>query len=137
MVRAMSLALLMAAGSLNAQEQVENPDDVGELTITLITDAQAALPNAVTRTIRLPMPATEQGVTSSAAGVNTAAEARERGAEFGADVAETSRELRESVGRGDFGDSRDGPEAVPGTVPESPELPEAPNPPSPPSPPGD
>ena len=139
---ALSLAFLLSAGLADAQGTDEDPGDEGELTITLIPDPEADLPEAVTKTIELPEFASDEGRTNSAdgleianearnrrqAGLDTAADARERGAEFGADMAEAAQENRENAGRGSAPDRPD--------LPDLPDLPDGPNPPNPPGPPG-
>ena len=67
---AASLALLLfITGSIYAQETDENTGDEGELTITLIPDPQADLPEAVTKQISLPLPnASDAGNEHSADG---------------------------------------------------------------------
>jgi hypothetical protein len=121
------LALLLAAGTAYADE---------EATMTVMP--QAELPDAVTDAIELPDEASEEGVASSAEGLATANEARqrrlegletaqaarERGAEFGAEHAENARDARENFGRGIADGNR--PADLPHTVPELPQQPETP-----------
>jgi hypothetical protein len=150
---AISAAFLLTAGSVNAQDTDENIGDEGELTMTLIPDANANLPEAVTRMIELPESASNEGRTNSAggletandartrrqAGLETANDARERGREFGADMAEAAQSNRENVGRGAMPDRPNFPDLpnLPGSVPDSvPDRPEGPNPPNPPGRPG-
>lgn len=97
----------------------EPPDDEAvpeelELTMTLMP-ANAELPEAVTKTLELPPAAAARGAEASEPGrdragdargsrqegLDTAAEARERGLELGEAMAEQARENREDAGRGD------------------------------------
>lgn len=152
-IGAISMAFLLTSGSVNAQDTDENVGDEGELTMTLIPDANADLPEAVTRMIELPESASDEGRANSAggletandartrrqAGLDTANDAKERGREFGADMAEAAQNNRANAGRGatpdrpNFPDLPDLPDSVPDSVPD---LPEGPNPPNPPGPPG-
>jgi hypothetical protein len=109
-----------------------------EITMELLP-AQAVGPEEITRRIELP-PAANQGNTGdqppaelpglengNGQGLETATEARERGREFGQDVAEQARENRENAGRGDDppGPPEDppGPPADPGNGGGSPDSP--------------
>lgn len=107
---------LSLAGVVSAQDAADEeplPEDL-ELTMTLMPEG-ANLPEAVTRTIELPPPAsTRNGAAASADGIaranearesreqglDTAAEAREKGRELGEEMAEQARENREDAGRG-------------------------------------
>lgn len=105
------LAPVAAAQAPSDDETV--PEEL-ELTMTLMP-ADAELPDAVTKTIELPTAASESGVAASEQGLATAngarqnrqegfdaaADARERGQEFGEAMAEQARENREDAGRGD------------------------------------
>lgn len=140
---ALSLAFLLSAGSAYAQATDEDAGNEGDLTITLIPDPEADLPEAVTKQISLPLPnASDAGNEHSAdgraiaddrlerrqAGLDTAAEAREFGREFGENMAEAAKENRENFSRGNAPD-------LP-ALPDLPDLPDGPNPPNPPGPPG-
>jgi hypothetical protein len=144
-IGAISMAFLLIAGAVNAQDT-----DEGELTMTLIPDANANLPEAVTRMIELPESASDEGRANSAggletandartrrqAGLDTANDAKERGREFGADMAEAAQNNRANAGRGATPERPNFPD-LPDSVPDSvPDLPEGPNPPNPPGPPG-
>lgn len=61
-----------------------------EVTIKVV-EHPTDLPGAVTKTIRLPAPASERAEERSQQGLNTANEARERGREFGKSVAEEAK----------------------------------------------
>lgn len=140
----LSLAFLLGAGLAHAQGTDEDPGDEGELTITLIPDPEADLPEAVTKTIELPEAASDEGRMRSTdgraiaddrlelrqAGLDTAAEAREFGREFGENMAEAAKENRENFSRGNAPDLPE--------LPDLPDLPDGPNPnpPNPPGPPG-
>ena len=101
-----AVVLVLAAGRSQA-------DDTGELTMTLITNPDAELPEAVTKILELPAAASAAGMDNSAKGqdaangaresrdkgLENAAEARERGSEFGQDMADSARENRENRGR--------------------------------------
>ena len=124
-------AAVLGACVLGAAAFAEEPPDGEpvqeelELTMTLMP-ADAELPEAVTRTIELPPAAAARGVEASEPGrsradgargnrqegQDAAAEARERGREFGEAMAEQARENREDAGRGDP------PETPPGGPPE-------------------
>ncbi len=139
----LSLAFLLSAGSAYAQATDENGGDEGELTITLIPDPEADLPEAVTKQISLPLPnASDADNENSADGraiadgrlvrrqdsLDTATDARNRGSEFGADMAADAQLNRENFSRGDALD-------LPGLVPDIPVVPDIPNAPTPPTPP--
>ena len=150
---ALSLAFLLSAGSAYAQDPGEDPGDEGELTIRLIPDPAAGLPEAVTKPIALPLPDEQsgEGMTRSAdgliranarltrdgrvAGLAIATDARNRGSEFGADMALEAQSNRENFSRGNASDLPARPDLpnLPGGP--NPNLPN-PNPPSPPGPPG-
>jgi hypothetical protein len=141
-------AVLFALAALSfrlpafAQENSSDTDENLELTMTLLPEA-ATLPDAVTKTIELPEPASETGADSSAqglataneardhsdqsdhsdAGLETAAEARERGRDLGQDMAAEAQQNREDQGRG----------TPPEESPPPPDHPTPPNPPGPPS----
>lgn len=104
-----------------------------ELTMKLMP-AGAELPDAVTKTIQLPPAASAQAAEASARGLSTAneakqnrpdgldtaADARERGREFGDAMAEQARENREDAGRGNPPTPPSGP---PDDLPGPPEPP--------------
>ena len=113
-------ALVMAAcfigSAVFGQEPPDDPPVPEELELTMtLMPANAELPEAVTKTIELPASAAPRGAEASEAGreragdaranrqegLDTAAEARERGLEFGEAMAEQARENREDAGRGD------------------------------------
>jgi hypothetical protein len=124
-----TVALLLGYNSAWSQE--ETLDEVTETTIRLMGDAEAELPDAVTREIALPdsVPEDSEAVLNAQRGLDqanenrarreiglaTAAEARERGA----GMAEEARDNRETRGR-----SQD--------LPERPTVPDRPTPPTPP-----
>ncbi len=118
-----AIALLMSSGSVWAQEED------AEATIRLMGAADAVLPDAVINDISLPEAAEDSEAVENAAfgletananrirreaGLTTADEARENGAE----MAEEAMENRESRGRSE-------------------DRPDVPEPPTPPGPPGD
>lgn len=87
-----SLLLVMPA----VGEAEENPEMADmEVTMTVLT-SDDALPEAVTREIVLPPP--DPADEAPAFGQTTASDAQSRGREFGQDVAERARALREEVG---------------------------------------
>jgi len=128
------LAISLATSSVLAQES-KDPSESLELTMTLLPET-AKQPDALTKTIELPAQASPTAVDKSAAGLakgnesrerregglDTAAEARERGREFGQDMAAEAQENRENSGRGN--------------APDHPQPPEHPTPPETPGPPG-
>ena len=124
-----SLALLLfITGSIYAQETDENTGDEGELTITLISDPLADLPEAVTKQISLPLPnASDAGNEHSADGRAIADDRLER-RQAGLDMAEAAQENRENFSRGYAPDLPE--------LPVLPDLPDGPTPPNPPGPPG-
>jgi hypothetical protein len=120
----------------HAQPAAGGGDDTLDLTMTLLPE-NATGPEPITRRIELPSAAAGAGQPNAPAvppgeavppaaageGSSTAEQARERGREFGQDVAEQAREIRENAGRGN--------------APESPGPPDLPEPPGPPNdPPG-
>ena len=127
---AASLALLLfITGSIYAQETDENTGDEGELTITLIPDPQADLPEAVTKQISLPLPnASDAGNEHSADGRAIADDRLER-RQAGLDMAADAQENRENFSRGNAPDLPELPDLPPN-------LPDGPTPPNPPGPPG-
>jgi len=102
----LAVVLVFATGQSQA-------DDEGELTMTLITNPDAELPEAVTKTLELPAAAAAAGMDNSskgqgiangardkrAKGLDKAADAQERGSEFGQDMADSARDNRENRGR--------------------------------------
>lgn len=83
---------LMAANSAMAAD--------GSLDVTItVVDSPGQLPSAVTKTIELPPAASDIARERSAKGMNTANEARERGREFGRDVAEGAKARGKGNGR--------------------------------------
>lgn len=153
-----SIACCLLASFAQAQADAEP-----ELTIRLIVDPAAELPEAVTRTITLPETAAEAGATHSERGLTTANENRANagadrdsapahaasnrrdgaqtasdaqalGREFGEDVAAAAAENREDLGRG-LELRRHVPD-LPDRAPDGPPTPDQPGPPSPPGPPG-
>ena len=124
----LSLALLLIAGSAHAQTTDEGAGDVGELTITLIPDPQADLPEAVTKQISLPLlNASNAGNEHSADGRVIADDRLER-RQAGLDMAADAQENRENFSRGNAPDLPE--------LPDLPDLPDGPTPPNPPGPPG-
>lgn len=126
----MAATMLFSSGALLAQE--ENTEEEAETTIRLMGNAEAELPSAVTDPIALPESVPEdsaavenaqEGIdTANAnrarreAGLTTADEAREKGAQ----MAEDAMQNRESRGRS-------------GDLPEPPAPPQVPGPPTPPN----
>jgi 5-deoxy-D-glucuronate isomerase len=122
-------ALLLGYSSAWAED--EALDEVTETTIRLMGNAEAQLPDAVTKEIALPesVPEDSAAVLNAQRGLDQANEARtrretglataEQARERGAGMAEQARENRETRGR-----SQD--------RPERPAVPERPNPPGPP-----
>lgn len=120
------LYLLFGAGSALAQD-TDEPDG-SEATIRLMGNAEAELPDAVTREILLPAHLAENATAleNSAKGHDTAKENRQRrkeglanaeaARERGAEMSEAAQENRENRGRSH----------------DRPERPEKPDPPSPP-----
>lgn len=130
-----------------------------EVTMTLLPDGATELPEAVTREIELPGEAAEEGVTNSAeglatanenraeaaanrdealalaqenaqAGLDIAAEARARGTELGAEIADTARAARADFARGDTEGALPIPDdlpALPGDVPGPADMPDTPD----------
>jgi hypothetical protein len=126
--------LSLGTGSALTQEPGADQSESLELTMTLLPE-KATQPDALTKTIELPTPASPTAVEKAAAGLakanesrerreaglDTAAEARERGREFGQDMAAEAQENRENSGRGN--------------APDHPQPPEHPTPPDSPGPP--
>ena len=120
----LALSQLALTHSATAQDDEALPPL--DLTMRIMTDPNAELPDVITQTIELPAPASDQGVANSAEGrartgnelesreeaLERAADARERGKDFGQEMAESAREARENQGRSN-----------------PPERPEPPNPP--------
>ncbi len=135
----LGLAVLLSAQSTFAQDADDNAgSEDGEITIMLIADPNAQLPEAVTNYIELPMSASPEGQANN--GLETANEnrqrgleivldAQERGREFGQDMAEAAQESVENLGRGRGLENRPDP-------PDPPGPPDTPGPPNPPGPPG-
>ena len=129
------LAGLPAAAQQQApQPQApERPPARLEITMTLLPES-AKDASSVTRKIELPaagqgksegkppaeLPGAEHG---KGQGLDTAAEARERGRDFGQAVAEQARENRENAGRRD-----DHPSGPPADLPKPPDVPRPPKP---------
>lgn len=126
--------------ALAASAQPPKGTDNLDVTMTLLPES-AQSPEPITRHIELPPaenPSAEKGSSGEqpqkdqspplegpGQGADTAAEARERGREFGQDVAEQAQQNRENAGRSGAPDAQ--PPDVPPVVP--------PNPPNPPGPP--
>jgi hypothetical protein len=123
-------ALALLAGlSVAAQEKApERPPARLEITMTLLPE-NAKDPGTVTRKIELPAAGQNKGDGKRPAetpgaehgngqGLDTAAEARERGRDFGQAVAEQARDNRENAGRRD-----DHPSGPPADRPSPPETP--------------
>jgi hypothetical protein len=123
---------LAGVGSANAQDN-ERALERLEVTMTLLPE-QARDAAEITRRIELP-PAAARGAESGAQpnelptppsdaaqqGLETAAEARERGRDFGQQVAEEARQNRENAGRGDALGPPDGiPTGPPSDLPSPP-----------------
>jgi hypothetical protein len=135
----MGLFVPLALGyALAAPAQPPKGTDNLDVTMTLLPES-AKSPEPITRRIELPAaenPAGEKGQSGAQQGEqssppldgpgqgrDTAAEARERGREFGQDVAEQARENRENAGRGHAPDVR-----PPGPPIDLPSPPNAPGP---------
>lgn len=86
------IAAFTAYGGVAAAQ--DNGDDL-DVTMDLIEEDEA--PDSAMEPIELPGTASEQGVESSADGLATANEARERGREFGQDTAEEARQRGEDA----------------------------------------
>jgi hypothetical protein len=135
LVAMLALASLWCGSPAVAQEK--GADNL-ELTMTLLPET-ATVPDAVTKTIELPAPASEQAGEHSAsgtatanqsrerreAGLDTAAAAREQGRQFGQDMAAEAQQNREDHAHGN-----------PPSPPDHPAPPDHPSPPNPPGPPG-
>jgi hypothetical protein len=120
----LALAAACAWGT-NAQEN-ERARERLEITMTLLPEQAENAAQVIQRIVELPPPPAEQADGNngrkpeelpglehgSGEGLETAAEARERGREFGQDVAADARENRENAGRG--GDPPGPPETPPG-----------------------
>ena len=119
----LALATTFAWGA-NAQEN-EHARERLEVTMTLLPEHAENAAQVIQRIIDLPPPPAEQAGGNGqkpdelpgadhgqGEGLETAAEARERGREFGQDVAADARENRENAGRGD--DPPGPPETPPG-----------------------
>ena len=117
-----TLALADGARAQDADDEDQEPlpEDL-ELTMTLMPEGEA-LPEAVTRTIELPPSASDAAATNAAGlsqaneardareeGLDTAAEARDKGRELGEQMAEQARENREDTGRSKPPPPPDGP----------------------------
>ena len=129
------LAIVLTMGNTAMAQDPKGNDAVAvELEVTMVLLPQgAARPEVITKSIELPRPAAASGGESEQGrdtadeardnrqdGLDTAAEARERGREFGQDMAEQARENREDAGRGGP------PDEPPGGPPENLPLPELP-----------
>lgn len=108
---AVAATALTLSGATLAQNEPRSDTIAAELEVTMVLMPQgAARPDAITRIIALPPAAVlhdraEAGEELDAddqrqTGLDTAAEARERGREFGQSMAEQARENREDAGRG-------------------------------------
>lgn len=128
-----ALALLAALPVAAQQQAPQPPPPRLEITMTLLPE-NAKDPSSVTRKIELPaagqaktdgkrpadIPGAEHG---KGQGLDTAAEARERGRDFGQAVAEQARDNRENAGRRDdhpSGPPPDRPTPPNATPPETP-----------------
>ena len=118
--------LLLMSGATFAQENGDGGDggeeDDLDITMTLLP-ANAATPEAMTKSIQLPAAAVAQTQEHSAAGrskerrtqaLEKAAEARERGRDFGQDMATQARDARENRSRGGRPDNPGPPNNPPG-----------------------
>lgn len=119
----LALAVAFASGA-NAQEN-ENARERLEITLTLLPEQAENAAQVIQRIIDLPPPPADPANDNGGKpeelpglehgqgqGLETAAEARELGREFGQDVAADARENRENAGRGD--DPPGPPEETPG-----------------------
>jgi hypothetical protein len=108
----LALAVACACGA-DAQEN-EHAIERLEITLTLLPEQAENAAQVIQRIIDLPPPPAEQASDNGqkpdelpglehgqGEGLETAAEARELGREFGQDVAADARENRENAGRGD------------------------------------
>lgn len=124
-----TIALLLGSGSAWAQDY-ENGDEA-ETTIRLMGSAEASSPDAVTADIALPanLPEDTAAVENAQLGINTANENRQRreaglatadeARERGAEMAEEALENRENHGRAEERPER----------PDTPDVPDTPRPP--------
>jgi len=131
-VAAMAFAAPVRAQSAAPSTPPSSGDSL-ELTMVLLPES-ARGPEEIVRRIELPAAAAEQGREASATGraraaealagderrdgLETAAEARERGREFGQEIAEQARENRENAGRGSDGERPGPPDGPPGGPPD-------------------
>jgi len=133
-------AVALGAGlcSLPALAQQQTPADGGgelDVTMTIIMDPNAKLPDEIVRRIALPPPRPAPPAQGGphgerATGLDRAEEAREQGRQFGQDVAAGAREHAEEARR------NAGPPSAPPGPPDQ-AAPQAPvNPPTPPPAPG-
>lgn len=83
-------------------------DNEDELDTTMDVAEEGEAPDNATEPLALPEDASEQGVESSAEGLETANEAREKGREFGEATAEEAREQGRETGRSAAEDAREG-----------------------------
>lgn len=99
-------AAALGAPALGVGAQDAANDAALEVTIRLLPENAAGRPDEITRRIELPPAVRPDSPANSApdrrgAGQDTAAEARERGREFGQEIAEQARQNRENAGRPD------------------------------------
>lgn len=142
---AFAVACGLVANLALAQEPAVEPREDLDVTMRVIVDPNARLPDEIVRRIPLPRAERPPGPPAGAGksedkdagdappGRDVAAEAREQGREFGKDVAERAREMAEEARR-----NAGPPDGVPGppvTPPGPPETPPGP-PVPPPGPPG-
>jgi hypothetical protein len=117
-----------------AADQPASPEQSGELDVTMriITDPDAKLPEEIVRRITLPPPrsappAEEQRDENRSTGPDRAEKAREQGRQFGQDIADSAREHAEEARRNANPPGRPDPGAPPEPV-NQPTPPPAPGP---------
>jgi len=117
--------LLLLTGRATGQESADAEVEIDDLEVTMtLLPADGARPEAITRTITLPPAAERTGADDAAdrgaEGREIAEEARDRGREFGQEMAEQARENREDAGRGGPPEDPPGP---PDDLPNPPDNP--------------
>jgi hypothetical protein len=124
---AVAALAICAAGSAGAQTPAKRPDSL-DVTMTLLPEHSKG-PEEITRRIALPSPPPQTGVHKDGQaegaggakkddkgppadpgeqGRSNADQARERGRDFGQEVAEQARENRENAGHGNSGNNGNG-----------------------------
>lgn len=94
------IAAIIGSYSGVAAAQPNDNADNADLDVTMEVMEEGQGPDRAMDTIELPETAADQGVESSAKGLETANEARERGREFGRERAQEARQYREEARRG-------------------------------------